>query len=148
MTVRRLLRVFPKSFNHLSFGLLEELIVSDVGQVKERRLFGFSSEPIHRRLREQEWLALAILRPIRLIHPLLLGSGYGIPNFLLDLEKRTRFPSQLHLVEDDFDQLGRGALGSSWPTNSLSICSSPGIGSAQTKFERVILGRSFFSPIS
>ena len=72
---------------------------------------------------------------------------HGIPNLLLDLEQRPRFPASFILSKTTSTNWPR-SLGSSWPTNSLSICSSPGIGSAQTKFERVILGRSFFSPIS
>ena len=39
--------------------------------------------------------------PIRLS----LGFSHGVPNLLLDLEERTGFPGQLHLVEDDLHHL-------------------------------------------
>ena len=54
---------------------------------------------------EQERLAFAIRGSGRFSHPLLLGCGHGVSNLLLDLEERTGFPSQLHLVEDDLNHL-------------------------------------------
>ena len=52
-------------------------------------------------------LAFAIRGLGRFSHPLLLGCGDGIPNLFLDLEERTGFPSQLHLVEDDLNHLAK-----------------------------------------
>ena len=79
--------------------------------------------------------------------PLLPGLGDGVSHFFLDLQQRASFTGQLHLVEDDFDEMAQ-QLRLELGHELLEHLLSPGIGSAQTKFDLVILGRSCFSPIS
>ena len=60
---------------------------------------------IHARLREQAASGLCDPWPGPSPVPRLLGSGHRGPNILFDLEQRTGFTGQLHLVENDLDHL-------------------------------------------
>ena len=67
---------------------------------------GFS-QSVHHRLCEQERLTFPINGFARVSYPLLLGCGDGISNLFFNFEERTRFPGQLHLVEDDLNHLAK-----------------------------------------
>ena len=143
LAVLGLLGVVTQSFDYLALGLLEELVVGDVGEIEE--LLFCRERSIAACVNEQAGLSIRGLG--RLSNPLLLASATASRISSSILRSDPASPASF-ILSKTTSTTWPSSFGSSWPTNSLSICSSPGIGSAQTKFERVILGRSFFSPIS